>query len=111
MFAIRKGVFETNSSSVHAMCICTEDDYNKWAEDNCYIDFLEGEIYTEEELRKIFEEDDTSINDFNKWRLDNEFYTYDEFWDESRWFDETYKKVYSVSPGDKIICFGYFGMN
>lgn len=110
MFAIRKGVFETNSSSVHAMCICKEDDYNKWAEGNCYIDFLEGKIYTEEELRKDFEEDNPPVEDFDEWRLENELYTYDEFWDESRWF-ETYKEVYSVSPDNKIICFGYFGMN
>lgn len=27
MYQIRNGVFETNSSSTHSMCICTEDDF------------------------------------------------------------------------------------
>lgn len=27
---IRRGVFETNSSSVHSLVMCTDDDYYKW---------------------------------------------------------------------------------
>lgn len=30
MIQIRHGVFETNSSSVHSMVICNEDDYEAW---------------------------------------------------------------------------------
>ena len=29
MIQIRQGVFETNSSSVHAIAICTQDEWNK----------------------------------------------------------------------------------
>ena len=27
---VRCGVFETNSSSVHSLCMCMESDYEKW---------------------------------------------------------------------------------
>lgn len=27
---IRRGVFETNSSSVHSLTMCTSSDYDKW---------------------------------------------------------------------------------
>lgn len=30
MIQIRAGVFETNSSSTHSLCIMTQDDFNKW---------------------------------------------------------------------------------
>lgn len=30
MINIRKGVFETNSSSVHSLILCTADDYRAW---------------------------------------------------------------------------------
>lgn len=27
---IRRGIFETNSSSVHSITMCSDDEYNKW---------------------------------------------------------------------------------
>lgn len=30
MIQIRRGVFETNSSSTHSICICTEEKYKNW---------------------------------------------------------------------------------
>ena len=27
---VRMGVWETNSSSVHSICICTKEEYDKW---------------------------------------------------------------------------------
>lgn len=32
MIQIRQGVFETNSSSTHSLCIMTESDYKKWCD-------------------------------------------------------------------------------
>lgn len=31
MYQIRQGVFETNSSSTHSMCICTEDEFTNFS--------------------------------------------------------------------------------
>lgn len=34
---IRRGVFETNSSSMHVIVMCMESDYDRWQEDNLYL--------------------------------------------------------------------------
>ena len=34
---IRRGVFETNSSSVHSLTMCMESDYNRWSRENLYL--------------------------------------------------------------------------
>lgn len=44
MIQIRAGVFETNSSSTHSLCIMTEDDFNKWVSShNGEYYFVDGE--------------------------------------------------------------------
>ena len=34
---IRRGTFETNSSSTHAIVMCMESDYDRWQECNLYL--------------------------------------------------------------------------
>ena len=34
---IRRGVFESNSSSVHSLTMCMESDYDRWEKDNLYL--------------------------------------------------------------------------
>ncbi len=41
---IRQGVFETNSSSTHCLCICTEEEYEK---------FIKGELVWELYTNKL----------------------------------------------------------
>lgn len=35
---IRRGLFETNSSSVHSIVMCNSDEYNKWRNGDVYYD-------------------------------------------------------------------------
>ena len=36
MINIRRGCFETNSSSVHSMTMCMKNEYDEWENDNLY---------------------------------------------------------------------------
>ena len=46
MIQIRAGVFETNSSSTHSLCIMTQDDFNKWVySHNGEYYFVDGDGY------------------------------------------------------------------
>lgn len=45
MIQIRAGVFETNSSSTHSLCIMPKDDYNKWLLGNGEYYFVRGDGY------------------------------------------------------------------
>lgn len=53
MKTIRRGVFETNSSSTHSITIIDKDTYNEWKlENNCY-DFDTKKIISKEERFKF----------------------------------------------------------
>ena len=49
MFKIRKGLFETNSSSTHSLTMCTKEDYGKWEKGEVYF-CTDGKFYTKEEV-------------------------------------------------------------
>lgn len=52
MKKIRQNVFETNSSSVHSLIICTDEEYEKLNNNKLYINNFE-EFITSEEYKKI----------------------------------------------------------
>ena len=89
---IRFGVWETNSSSVHSFCICTEDEYEKWEKGELFYDALDEE-FTDKEL--------------NRWDEDN--YKYDQWFDDKgEWFD-VYDHHFITPSGDQMVIFGYYG--
>ena len=65
---IRRGVFETNSSSVHSLTMCMESDFNKW---------VAGELVWdrwEEELVSITDKIKESMK-----KCERRYLTYDQF--------------------------------
>ena len=50
MLSIRRGTFETNSSSTHSICICTSEQHTKWANGELYLN--ESSWYDEDNLLK-----------------------------------------------------------
>ena len=99
MIQVRQGIFETNSSSTHALTMCTESDFNKWKNEELIYDRYEEVLvpYTDE-IRKAKEEDD-----------EKEFLTYDEFKDWSYLDYNTFEQSFKTPSGDKVISFGYYG--
>lgn len=119
---IRRGVFETNSSSVHTLTMCSGEEYKKWQSGEVLywrdadafntreeiIDFLKvkktwsGELYypdvnwnDEDEVNDVFEEEGIQTCDEF---FDNEYY-------------ETFYDDYTTPSGDKVVAFGYYGDN
>lgn len=90
---VRRGVFETNSSSVHSLCICSADDYDKWKNGKLFYDLY----------------NDALVVDSDKIQ-GNDYMTYDEFFDcLSDLGYEEYKENYTSKSGDDIVAFGYYG--
>lgn len=85
---IRNNVFETNSSSVHTLCICTKEEYEK---------FKNGELLYDLDL-------DVLTPDVQNKRGDG-YITYNEFWEDDGCL-ETYHEEYTSPSGDKIVVFG-----
>lgn len=117
---IRRGVFETNSSSTHSCTMMMKDDYDKWERDELYLFdgyasyYPEkcrpevGKMYTKEEVieflkayNKSYGYDDNDYEDdevFEDDRRDEEFKKYD---DES-YLEKDYK-TFTTPGGETVI--------
>ena len=117
---IRRGVFETNSSSVHSLTMCSGEEYKKWGKGEVLywrsndkfgvrediIEELKDARYTWGELRQPdvnWEEEDEVADIFS----DEEIQTCEEYFD-NEWF-ETFEEHYTTSNGDEVVAFGYYG--
>lgn len=100
---IRRGLFETNSSSTHSITICTNDEYTKWQKEELYFNRWSGELVpASEEIKHRRKEQEGTYRTF---------LTYDEFYDGDYMDYEIFNKSYTSPSGDIIHVFGYYGEN
>ena len=97
---IRYGVFETNSSSVHSLMVCTKEEFVKFKNGELYFDgwgdqFIDPQVahakYTDAEMK-----DEEIFKDYKEWI------------DSKDWFD-TFLQNYTSPSGDELVMFGYYG--
>lgn len=93
MIQVRNNIFETNSSSVHTLVICTEDEFKKFNNDELCLD----------------DWNDTLVS-FNKYDNSNRFLSSDEFFEDegSNRYLEHYEEHREIN-GTKIVVFGRYG--
>ena len=116
---IRKSVFETNSSSVHSLTMCSGDEWDRWVNEEIYFDKVKQRFVGENQFvlkaRKCQSYEEAwglSLSD-----RENEFYedcyhrylTYDEFNDYSYISNDTFHESYITAKGETVIAFGYYG--
>lgn len=131
---VRANVFETNSSSVHTLTICTAEEYDKWMNGEMIFDYWSRELkesfkisdeiikearhrydQTKTEYYKEWEELDekTRIKYCHKYMSESGDYgnddqmTFDEFFDNYDY--ETYVEEFTTPSGDKMVAFGRYG--
>lgn len=135
MKQIRRGVFETNSSSTHSITMCSENEYDKWKNGELLFNRWDDEFITkegiiekakvkQEKYLKEKEEGKTLYNYQEKYtnakndeelfeaeydEEDGDYYTYDRFWNDMDY--ETFEDSYTTKDGEKVIAFGYYGYN
>jgi hypothetical protein len=90
MFSIRKNVFETNSSSTHSICICTEEDYKK---------FRSGDM--------VYDDWDGKLVDMPASKIESD-YSYKSYSDMGQYL-EYYSHQFVTPSGDKMVAFGEYG--
>ena len=96
----RRGVFETNSSSVHSITMCSDDEYNKWKKGELYFDRCAEEfVESTEKIEKEREEEGRHT----------QYLTYDEFHDWDYIEYETFTDVFTTPKGESVVAFGYYG--
>lgn len=117
---IRRGVFETNSSSVHSITMCSDSEFDRW--ENGELLFWQNqdkfatrnEIIEEMKTEKRYDgtmryadtdwDNDEEVNEIFS---DEGVKTCEKFFDDN-WY-ETYCEEYQTKGGEKIIAFGYYG--
>lgn len=120
MIQIRNGVFETNSSSVHSITMCSKSDYEKWKNGKMYYrDYAEELCDKQEIISRFKNRDEYKHIDWSvDWRSNseirnilhnNKFYTFDEFYDKFSNLYETFTETHTTDSGEAIYAFGYYG--
>lgn len=95
MRQIRYGVFETNSSSIHTLTMCSKEEYEDWKNGNLVYDKYEEKFITKDFIN---EEE----------RIQEGYLSYDEY--EEEYVDyEHFEETYVTKNGEKIVAFGYCG--
>ena len=97
---IRRGVFETNSSSVHSLTMCMESDFNKWvAGELVWSRWGDELVPITDEIKKSMEKDE------------REYLTYEQFNDYDYIDYETFEDSYTTPNGETVKSFGYYGQD
>lgn len=131
---IRKGVFETNSSSTHSLTMCSKEEFEAWQRGEVLFqkygkenfisvtklsehDKKMAEEYYEEnkdDFQKNWKDlsDDAKQKYYTKYAKENNFIdedakTYDQYMHDGDL--ETFVQTYTSKSGDKIVAFGEYG--
>lgn len=110
--SVRKGVFETNSSSTHSLTMCSENEFDQWKEGKLLYDSYNEKLVLKEEVFNIYREDvqynDKTDNEImDKIYEEREFLTFDQFASDE--YLESYWDTYPTNSGEKVVAFGQFG--
>lgn len=91
---IRRGAFETNSSSTHTLTICSEEIYDKWKDGEYFYDYYDEDLIHRNDCK------------FLEWERENDgrYLTYDEFWEMANRDFTSYE-----NRKNGAVSFGYYG--
>jgi hypothetical protein len=95
MIQIRQGVFETNSSSTHALAICTQEEWDKLQSGEYVVDAWD--------ITKMFDANDEAVKD-DVYEI---YCTYDELYDRRPF--EFFTRHFTSPSGDKMVAWGFYG--
>lgn len=133
MYQIRNGVFETNSSSTHSLCICTEEDFEKFKRNEVLWDKNVDELVPNDISPKYINrakeyyqsQQDSYMKDWDELSEEDQLNFVIREFDESdsgdwilrskalfsNWGNnlETFKERFTTPSGDKMIVFGEYG--
>ena len=130
---VRRGVFETNSSSTHSITMCLESEYDKWLKGETflfrylygYYDTdeskrpIEGKFYTKEQVveflkLKGYSEEELNLKEEDEMEeifSEEEFFNYSQYNNQFLSYYEDFKEKYQLESGENVVAFGYYGDN
>lgn len=112
MKTIRKGVFETNSSSTHSICICTDEELEAWKNNEIFWDDYNSEFISKKDLlrdttRTEGETDEDLLEELLRNPRGFDVETFDSYGEDY----ETFMYDYLTPKGEHINIYCYYGYN
>jgi len=121
---IRRGVFETNSSSTHSITMCSKDEYDNFDSGKLYLNeggwsSLSGnkdkQFVTKDEAIEILTNNkyppETDLNILSGDELE-EYFTENKIYSSKKYFDsdlESFENTYKTKSGETVVAFGKYG--
>lgn len=123
---IRRGVFETNSSSTHSLTMCLKSDYDRWKNGEVLLytgwgygypkdhQPKENHFYTKEQVIEFektsnyppADDMDWNSGEAEEYLSDREWRTYENYDnDYLEWFEDTF----TTPSGETVVAFGQYG--
>lgn len=119
MISIRRGVFETNSSSTHSISITSEEEYVKWINGELLFNESEQAFVSKKTIKnekKVCSECENQTKNADKYCSNcgekfeygtDDLKTYDDYMNDCDF--ETYSREFTTKSGDNIVAFGKYG--
>ncbi len=131
---IRRGVFETNSSSTHSLTMCSEEEFEAWKRGEVLFtewgteNFISANKLSDYDKQNAEKEYENTKDEFQKdWKdlsedakqkyykkyakengiIDEDAKTYEQYMNDNDL--ETFIQRYTSKSGDKIVAFGEYG--
>lgn len=132
---VRRGVFESNSSSTHSLQICTKEEFDKWKNGEILLDYWNDEFVYISTLSYLTDEEKDDVKKSYEKRKQKYWKNWDELSEEEKEelyqkaindkkdyeglktyreyfysYDlETFERSYTSPSGDKLVIFGKYG--
>ena len=111
---IRQGVFETNSSSTHSICILSQEDFDNWKNNQFYFNESSKKLLTYDEVKEFLQSRNLQINfddaeEIDEAAQDHEIYTYEQYFENNKYELVTFNEKFVTKGGESVIAFGQYG--
>lgn len=127
---IRKGVFETNSSSTHSLTMCLKSDFDKWENGDAWLcqwawssDYKDennvpqrSRLYSKDEILSFMKNhsdcsdidwnNESEVEDRFEEFIKEDFVSFDDYGDDCL---EYYEEEFTTPSGENVVAFGEYG--
>lgn len=104
MIQVRRGVFETNSSSTHTITMCNDETFKKFEDGELWYDCWSDKFVTFENIKAKYPEVH-SVDDIEHF-CDGQYQTWETFGGN---YYEVFHDSFTTNSGEVVHAFGYFG--
>ena len=106
---IRRSLFETNSSSIHSLTMCSDTDYEKWKSGEYVFDYYNDKLIPlTNKIKKEIEENKIEDDDYDDYD-DKQYLTFNDFFESEFIKYELFSKTFTTENGEVVHAFGYYG--